>query len=147
MGKIEEIREKFVQRFEGLYQVFSRQDATGRGQPRTPKFLVQSVRIPCKVTGNNGNLAVAHPALVYMSSKTVQWVDKLSVKSGQEIACPTILEGGGRYGAAESLKFFKSAYCDGVNPVKPSKQKTEPTIIRLFSAFSPKSERIPSVVI
>ncbi len=32
-------------------------------QPRTPKFLVQSVRIPCKVTGNNGNLAVAHPAL------------------------------------------------------------------------------------
>ncbi len=30
LGKIEEIREKFVQRFEGLYQVFSRQDATGR---------------------------------------------------------------------------------------------------------------------
>ncbi|MDE7326223.1 MAG: PD-(D/E)XK nuclease family protein, partial [Lachnospiraceae bacterium] len=30
LGKIEEIRRKFVQRFEGLYQVFSRPDATGR---------------------------------------------------------------------------------------------------------------------
>ena len=63
--------------------------------------------------------------LFYMSSKTVQWVDKLSVKSGQEIACPTILEGGGRYGAAESLKFLGSHI---FRPVRAAYKKEQENI-------------------
>lgn len=45
--------------------------------------------------------------LFYLSARTVQWIDKLAVKSGQEIGEPVILQAEGRYQAAESLRFLE----------------------------------------
>lgn len=45
--------------------------------------------------------------LFHLSAKTVQWIDQLAIKSGQEIGEPVILSAQGRHGAAESLKFLE----------------------------------------
>lgn len=44
--------------------------------------------------------------LFYLSSKTVQWIDTIAAKSGQEIEKPVVLLGIGRYNAAPSLAFL-----------------------------------------
>lgn len=45
--------------------------------------------------------------LFYLTSHTVEWLDRLAAESGQEIAEPEILQGRGRYQAAESLQFLE----------------------------------------
>ncbi len=74
--------------------------------------------------------------LFYLSAKTVEWVDKLAIKSGQEIADPIILKGEGRYGAAESLKFMERHL---FRPTLSVHQKPQENI-RLYSHRDIKDE-------
>ncbi len=67
--------------------------------------------------------------LFYLSAKTVEWVDKLAIKSGQEIGEPLILQGEGRYQAAESLKFMEKHLFRPVRAVYEKPQEN----IRIYS--------------
>ncbi len=44
--------------------------------------------------------------LFHLSSKTVQWLDRIAAKSRQEIAEPAVLQERGRYGSAPALRFL-----------------------------------------
>lgn len=67
--------------------------------------------------------------LFYLSAKTVQWIDQLAIKSGQEIAEPVILQGDGRHGAAGSLKFMERHLFRPVRAVYEKPQEN----IRLYA--------------
>lgn len=67
--------------------------------------------------------------LFYLSSKTVQWIDRLALKSGQELAESVVLQARGRYGASESLQFMGEYLFRPVRAVYEKQQES----IRIYA--------------
>lgn len=67
--------------------------------------------------------------LFYLSQKTVQWIDKLAIKSGQELAESCVLQAHGRYRASESLQFMGKYLFRPVRAVYEKEQES----IRIYA--------------
>ncbi len=79
--------------------------------------------------------------LFYLSSKTVQWLDRLAVQRGLEIAEPVCVEGEGRFGAAKSLKFLSQHIFRPLHHVFEEAQEA----VRIFSHKNLREEAVWTV--